>query len=83
MSRGDLKLGRPLPLDDIHSAKQSLPCSIVETKKDSRHYQVSKERGYVVRLRGNECVYCAQQVYSESVNDAVRRLYGERYVVEE
>ena len=82
MSQRELKLGRPLPLADIHSAKQGLPCAMIETKKDSRHYQVSMAHLYVVRLRDNECVYCAQQVYSEAVNDHLKRIYGEQYVVE-
>ncbi len=82
MSRkNESQLGRPLAKVTTFSADCGLPYFIIETKKINKHYKVS-DILYIVRETRKEKTVCAKQVYSQSVNDTLRTLYGEKYVVE-
>ncbi len=81
MTIDNVHLGRPLVQAESALPDSGLPYSFLQTKAISRYYRTSDIKRYAVRVHSNECIWCAQQVYSESVNEAVAALYGERYEV--
>lgn len=75
------QLGKPFVQAAAALSDSGLPNFITETKKRSKHYQVSN-RYYLVKVLPTGGVVCAKQVYSDSVNNVLRDLYGDEYVVE-
>ncbi len=81
MTIDEVQLGRPLVQAESALPEGGLPYSFIQTEAISRHYRTAAAKRYAVRIRENTCTWCAQQVYSESVNAAIAALYGAQYEV--